>query len=484
LANVELRQKFVFLALIYALSLTANVALSTYCILVYIDRAFQDYSTVASQGERIGRLRSLLEEQRERLAAGGSIEDLARSYADTQRYTVSALEAARADLPVQSPAKDGIDFERALERKDVAVTGWLKSQRGKAGSVTAAPDEVNVAFATLLTILSDARSQVYQQGQAKFDEVNQTQGRVVSILVGNAVGGTLLIALGVYFVRRWVLRPVGDLREAAKQIALGKFDYRIKPRSHDELGHLAREVNQMAGTIVEMQTQLVEQERLAAAGEMVTRLAHNIRNPLAGIRGLAETTITLHAGDEEVVGSQQRIINTVDRFEKWLRDLQQSVSPLKLNLQNVKIGDLLEGVVTALSPMFDRRGVKVEVLIDPLVREVHLDSLHFEQAVVALITNAVQASQAGQLVQVLVGPASDAPGRWRFTVEDHGVGIPAELRKKIFLPYFTTKPEGNGIGLAMANKVVRLHGGDLAVESEVGRGSRFHATLPGLVAEA
>lgn len=480
---MELRQKFVFLALIYALSLTANVALSTYCIWVYFDTAFQDYGSAASQGERIGRLRGLIEEQRDRVAAGGAVEDVARGYADMQRSIASALDAARADLAVLSFGGDGPGLDQMLKQKDTAVTRWFEVQRKGPGPIADVPDDVNDAFATVFRLLSEASTQVDLQRQAKVDEVARTQGQVVTILVANAIGGTLLIAMGVYFVRRWVLRPVGDLREAARQIALGKFDYRIKPRSQDELGHLAQEVNQMAGTIVEMQTQLVEQERLAAAGEMVTRLAHNIRNPLAGIRGLAETTITLHPGDEEVVGSQQRIINTVDRFEKWLRDLQQSVSPLKLNLQNVKVGDLLDGVVTALSPMFDRRGVKVEVRIDPLVREVHLDSLHFEQAVVALVTNAVQASQAGKTVQVLVEPAPETPGRWRLTVQDEGVGIPPELRKKIFLPYFTTKPEGNGIGLAMANKVVRLHGGELVVESEVGRGSRFHATLPGLLAE-
>jgi len=99
------------------------------------------------------------------------------------------------------------------------------------------------------------------------------------------------------------------------------------------------------------------------------------------------------------------------------------------------------------------------------------------------VTNAVQASQAGQVVQIRADLVPESPSRWRLTVEDEGVGIPPELRKKIFLPYFTTKPEGNGIGLAMASKVIRLHGGDLAVESEVGRGSRFHATLPGRVSE-
>ena len=114
----------------------------------------------------------------------------------------------------------------------------------------------------------------------------------------------------------------------------------------------------MSTTIIEMQTKMVEQERLAAAGEMVTRLAHNIRNPLAGIRGLAEATIHSHPDDEQTTECQKRIINTVDRFEKWLRDLQQSVSPLELNLQPVAIGEVLDSVVTALRPMLGppRRG--------------------------------------------------------------------------------------------------------------------------------
>lgn len=480
---MDLRKKFVCLALIYALSLTANVALSAYCITIYIDSAFQEYSAALTQEERISRLRSTLEEQRDLVAAGGAVEGLARGYAETQRRVTSALDALGSELPAGSTASYKANLQRVLDRKDAAVESWLKAQREKGESTANVPETVTDAFIEMFRVFTDAASQLDQQRQAKVGEVAQTQGQVVTILVANTAGGALLMAVGVYFVRRWVLRPVGQLREATKQLAQGKFDYRITTHAQDELGHLATEVNQMAGTIVEMQTQLVEQERLAAAGEMVTRLAHNIRNPLAGIRGLAETTIAIHPTDTELAGSQQRIINTVDRFEKWLRDLQQSVSPLKLNLQAVRIDELLDGVVTALSPMLERRGVKVEVLVDPRVREVHLDSLHFEQALVALVTNAVQASQSGQSVRVLVEPAPEHPGRWRLTVEDQGVGIPAELRKKIFLPYFTTKPEGNGIGLAMASKVVRLHGGDLAVESEVGRGSRFHANLPGLLVE-
>ncbi len=479
---MELRQKFVLLALIYALSLTANVALSTYCIAVYIDSAFQDYSDAAIQSERIWQVRSLLEEQRDSMAAGGTVDDVVRLYDDKQDQMLPVLENLRTGLLTNPGIGLQPDLDRAMKEKDTAVRAWLERLRQQQ-SKGPVPEEVTEAFARLFQVLAQGAGQIEQQRQMQVGDVARTQSRVLAILGANTVVGAFLMAAGVYFVRRWVLRPVGDLRMAARQLSQGRFDYRIRPRSRDELGQLAREVNQMAGTIVEMQTQMVEHERLAAAGEMVTRLAHNIRNPLAGIRGLAETTITLHPQDEDLVGSQQRIINTVDRFEKWLRDLQQSVSPLKLNPVSVQVRELLDGIVTALSPMFDRRGVRVEVHVDPGLGEVHLDSLHFEQALVALVTNAVQASQAGQVVQIRADLVPESPSRWRLTVEDEGVGIPPELRKKIFLPYFTTKPEGNGIGLAMASKVIRLHGGDLAVESEVGRGSRFHATLPGRVSE-
>jgi signal transduction histidine kinase len=276
-----------------------------------------------------------------------------------------------------------------------------------------------------------------------------------------------------------VLHPVDDLREATKQIAQGRFDYRIQPRSRDELGQLASEVNQMAATIVDMQTKMIEQERLAAAGEMVTRLAHNIRNPLAGIRGLSETTLQLNQDDAETVGCQERIIATVDRFEKWLRDLQQSVSPLTIQPKPVAIEALLADTLAALQPMLDRHNVSVEKQVDPNLKHVSVDGGHFEQAVVSLVTNAIQASNRGQTVRLRVEGVPGDSGHWRFSVEDEGAGVPAELREKIFEPYFTTKPDGNGIGLSTARKVVRLHGGQLSVESEEGRGSRFEMYMPG-----
>ena len=156
---------------------------------------------------------------------------------------------------------------------------------------------------------------------------------------------------------------------------------------------------------------------------------------------------------------------------------------MELNLQDVEIEQLADNVVTALRPMLDRRQVDVQIEIDPAVRVVKIDALHFEQAVVSLITNAVQASQAGQSVTLRVESVSDSEDHWRLSVEDKGTGIPEVIREKIFTPYFTTKPDGNGVGLAMVSKVVKIHGGQILLESEVGSGSRFTAVMPGRVAE-
>ncbi|MFH0980063.1 MAG: ATP-binding protein, partial [Planctomycetota bacterium] len=125
----------------------------------------------------------------------------------------------------------------------------------------------------------------------------------------------------------------------------------------------------------------------------------------------------------------------------------------------------------------------VQMQVDPAACRVRVDALHMEQALVALLTNAIQASAPDQSVRVWVRPAPETRGAWQLAVEDDGVGIRPEIREAIFLPYFTTKPDGNGIGLAIANKVVRTHGGRLTVESEPARGSRFLALLPGLVME-
>lgn len=486
---MNLRQKFGLLALIYVLSLSANLVMSCWCIVVYYQSTIEGFESDFSRHDRVLKVQQMVQELADELEAS----DLKGAYRFSSLETMKVIvESVRGVDPGQMEGRvheiwaqvEGAASEclRVAEKRAECLAP------GNPGGVSA--DDLQHLLKQEQSALVELNRVLPWAGQAFSDRRQDsalraaaTQETVIQILIVNALVGGLLCVAGLMLFRKWVGRPVADLRDATREIGAGNFEYRIKPRAKDELGDLAREVNHMSETIRAMQIRMVEQERLAAAGEMVTRLAHNIRNPLAGIRGLAEATVTSNADDRDTVECQRRIIDTVDRFEKWLRDLQQSVSPLELNLQDVEIEQLADDVVTALRPMLDRRKVDVQVEIDPAIKVVKIDALHFEQAVVSLITNAVQASEPGQRVRMRVEPLADSEDRWQLSVEDEGTGIPEAIREKIFTPYFTTKPDGNGVGLAMVSKVVKIHGGQILLETEVGRGSRFTAVMPGRVLE-
>ncbi len=490
---MHLRHKFGVLALIYVLSLTGTLATSVWCIGYYFHSALRLFGPTFERQNDVERLLPLVRNQRAVFDDSPPLQRLPQSYiTDEERMTKAMVRLKRLFVAGDDAARWSAVEAAAAEKRE-AVAAYINGAepRGFSPRGASAPAEargsggqdVENAFNALDRSLARLSQMLSLKRQRIVNDVRVTQERVLGILLVNAVCGGLLCVVGLVFVHRWVTKPVARLREATKHISEGEFSYRIETRSHDELGLLANEVNQMCATIVAMQTRLVEQERLAAAGEMVTRLAHNIRNPLGGLRGLAESTLQRHENDDQTAECQRRIIETVDRFEKWLRDMQQSVSPLSLNIQPADIEALIENVVKVLRPMADRRGVSLQTTIDPAIHQVRIDSMHLEQALVALMTNALQASGEGTAVTVSAAPDARLPRQWCLSVQDEGEGIPPELRQKIFLPYFTTKAGGNGLGLAMAGKVVKLHGGRLDLESEVGEGSRFTATMPGLVTE-
>jgi signal transduction histidine kinase len=293
----------------------------------------------------------------------------------------------------------------------------------------------------------------------------------------------LAAALGVILVRRWVLEPVRQLRLATARIAQGEFTYRIpspaKPPGNDELLTLSAEVNHMAGMIKTMQDDRVEREKLAALGEMIRRLAHNLRNPLAGIRGLAEDTRSelkeMGASGAELTELQSRIITSVDRFEKWLNDLLTATRPMEIRLEPTPVAPWLSGLVEAHRPLAQSRGVELTLDASACPQTAVFDDRHLEHAVSAILSNAIEATSspqarreatAGGQVQVkVVGENGHPAATWAISVADQGPGVPPDLREQIFKPYFTTKRNGNGIGLAVALQVVKAHGGRIRVDS-------------------
>ncbi|MCC6907283.1 MAG: HAMP domain-containing protein [Phycisphaerales bacterium] len=316
-------------------------------------------------------------------------------------------------------------------------------------------------------------------------EISLVYGRdlramLLRIIAASLAFSVLVALLALILVRRWVLAPITSLRQATSELAAGNLGYRLEVRSADEFGQLSGEVNHMAEMVVAAQQRLVERERLAAVGELVRRLAHNLRNPLAGIRGLAELTLGELPADSELAENQTRIVGAVDRFEKWLAELLRSTSPMKLQRETVGSRELFDSLQASHAPMARSRKITLELRDAGLPPSFHVDAAQMEHALVAIISNAIEAAPEGGTVRVTGGVEEALQGPMVFIrVEDSGAGVAPEAMGRLFTPHFTTKKHGTGIGLAVAHNVITAHGGRIRVDrsADLG-GAAFIVTFP------
>ncbi len=340
-----------------------------------------------------------------------------------------------------------------------AVDGWLGDRRPEALGAFA---QQYRGVRDLIEIIEGQQVRVYTPAFLAFG--GQLRIRVLFILSVSLLLMLMAAFLGTILVQRWVMHPVARLRDAASRIAGGDLTHRIDVQGEDELALLSSEVNHMAGTIAAMQEERVERERLAAVGEMVRRIAHNLRNPLAGIRSLAElTSLDLPSGSMPRE-NQDRIVQTVDRFEGWLKGLLSATSPLQTSLTPTPIADWLAQTVEPLRPLAASKSIALSQDAREAPSEAPIDPRHLEQALIAVVTNAIQASPNGSRVAVVAQRTQDDGNTWELRVSDQGPGVPTDLHERIFRPYFTTKRDGTGIGLALAKQVVEQHGGRIWVE--------------------
>jgi signal transduction histidine kinase len=415
-----------------------------------------------------------------RTDAGGNAEPMERegvvherfaSHARTVRDSLVTLEGVREFgwLAGESTARN---LAARIAHAYAAADRWFEAPGIPEGAQSL--EEVRRGLFGLHELIERVEGQMVENAALRIDHGRDLRAQVLLALAVSMLAVVLAGALAAILVRRWVLAPVAHLRLAAGEIASGNFDYRVPVSGHDEIAALTAEVNHMAGMVGELQRERIERERLAAIGEMVRRLAHNLRNPLAGIRALAQASLADAPDGTELRSMQTRIIATVDRFEGWLRDLLRSTQPLELRVQPGSPAEWAANVLSSLEPMAEARHVRLDLDTAHAPARAAFDPGQLEQALVAVVTNAVQASAPGQQVQVRV---TSENGGWRVVVRDEGPGVSEHLRRSIFSPHFTTKPDGTGIGLAMAKRIVEQHGGSI----EVAAGTEVAHQPPGAV---
>ena len=225
-------------------------------------------------------------------------------------------------------------------------------------------------------------------------------------------------------------------------------------------------------------------ERLAALGQMSAGLAHEIRNPLGVIKGSAEMLAQKLSAAEPLARELAGYISSeVDRLNALVARFLDFARPLQLEIRPQQVSELLDRAVESVEHQFPRDGVRVVRDYAAALPNVLVDEQLCERVFINLIQNAFQAMAAatpeGERVLKMSANTENSNGRSGVAVEfeDSGPGVPAELREQIFNPFFTSKKDGVGLGLAIVAKILDQHGGSIRLESSAS-GARFRVSLP------
>jgi len=225
-------------------------------------------------------------------------------------------------------------------------------------------------------------------------------------------------------------------------------------------------------------------ERLAALGQMSAGLAHEIRNPLGVIKGSAEMLSRKLAGAQPLAGELAGYISSeVDRLNALVARFLDFARPLQLEARPQRVSEIVDRALESVEHQYPNADVRVERNYSAALPDVLVDEQLCERVFVNLIQNAFQSMAAddsnGQRVLKLSATAENSNGRpgAALVVEDTGPGVPPDLREQIFNPFFTSKKDGVGLGLAIVAKIVDEHGGSIRLETSP-RGARFRVFLP------
>ena len=323
-------------------------------------------------------------------------------------------------------------------------------------------------------------------------QVDRAAGRSESralLVISVATGIALIIALMVMALVAYTLRPLRRLREGVRRVAAGDFA-EVEVNTGDELGELATEFNRMSASLAERDRLLTKQhykllrsERLATVGKMSSHIAHEIRNPLSSI-GLntelleEELSAASEAGNDSQSESKALIaaIRTeVDRLAGVTEQYLRFARLPKPEMESTDVNSLVTDLTSFMDQEFSAQDIGVRIQLAETLPDVRMDRDQMRQAILNLLRNAMEATEADGTVGIETGLQDNMVF---IQISDDGPGIDAENIEKIFDPFFTTKPSGTGLGLPLVHHVIRDHGGDIQVESTPPNGAQFTLLLP------
>lgn len=303
------------------------------------------------------------------------------------------------------------------------------------------------------------------------------------VLAASTAVAVLVFVAVMFGVNRFVTRPVRRVMEAMHAVRNGDLDVRVPVQRPDELGEMAENFNQVVAALRKARSEvearheagMARAEQLAVMGEIASGLAHEVKNPIAGISSALEVVLS-EMGDADPhreilvqIGEEtRRISGIITRLLDYAR-------PRELRPDWIDLGLLLGDIKAIYRPQCQKQKVEFAVETPPEPGTLFADPGVLRQVMFNVLQNALHAAGDGGHVTFAVEAGTDTVV---FRVSDDGPGIPPEVRARLFQPFFTTKAGGTGLGLAIVHRLVAAMGGTVEVDSCEGRGTCFTIRLP------
>jgi signal transduction histidine kinase len=305
-----------------------------------------------------------------------------------------------------------------------------------------------------------------------------------------AIGGAIVICTVVLTVLALLIqRPLVELEQKIARLRAGDLTVEASfAGRNDEFGELGRNFNEMVRQLRESreetnrvhQAEMSRAEHLATLGELAAGLAHELRNPLAGIAGVIDLL-----GQDVPESSPSREIwsdvkQEIHQIQKILNDLLEYARPRPPHFHSADLNATAEQAVRLAEQQVLSRPIRILMNKAPGLAPVEHDAAQIQQLLLNLLLNAIQSIEGEGVIRIEVREVEAQP-RGRFAaviVSDTGRGIDSSQLASIFRPFFTTKRKGTGLGLSLAQRIAEGHGGSIEVSSDLGKGSRFTLLLP------
>jgi signal transduction histidine kinase len=307
-------------------------------------------------------------------------------------------------------------------------------------------------------------------------EAERLKRKIVLILGGITFFGILGMAAVGYLIARTITAPVEELVNVTEKISRGSLNERVRVGSEDEIGSLAHSFNHMIDQLMSYEQRLVESEKLATAGQMAAGLAHEIRNPLTSIKMLGQVLRSRMKNQPEDQKTLDGLVKEIDRLDRTIQEFINRAMPGELSLTKGDINREVREVIGVAEESLAAKDIVVHQDLSDDIPTISMDREKTKQVLWNLVLNAKEAMPKGGKLTVATKRVDKQ--FVEISVEDSGHGIADGEPEQLFQPFFTTKPEGVGLGLTMSRKIIEKHGGELFLENRPQGGIRARVLLP------